>query len=173
MAFSWALGLSAISVYWKVAYPLFSQEELSGKSSFRRADQQQRLLLLVGLPVALLLSQYGDTLVLWVLGVRWEPIIPLWSWMVVASAIALANAPFQAAFQAARRERLGLFIYCIVTLLQLGIAAIMIPSVGLKAPGIAATISAVCSLVLFRVSARLVTRKGEEDSDHTASLPVG
>lgn len=157
-AFSWALALQAISILWKVSYPLFSQQEIAGTSCFRQAGRVQLFLLVLSLPLAGMAIFLGPTLIPWILDSRWRPIIPLWCWLVLASVFAIANSPYEAGMQASRHERVGLWIYFAITVLQFGLAAILLPRLGLPAVGIACMVAMLASLFAFRLYALVFVR---------------
>lgn len=151
VAFSLALALAASSIFWRVAYPVYSQHELAGHSSLAEAARAQWWVLLATLPVTALLGIFRVPLISFVLDSKWAPMASLWAWFVLAGALALAGAPYEAAFQARRRERIGLLILAASTVLQLLLAWVLLPTYGVTSAGIAACLGGTFSILAYRI----------------------
>lgn len=151
IAFSMALALQAVGIFWKVAYPHYAGMHLNGGDVIRDAFVANRWLLLAGLPLALVAGSFSDSIIDLALGEKWQPVAPLWSWLVVSGALLLANAPLDVALQAIRRERLQMFVLAVSTCLHLSVSWFLLPTYGIIAVGIAACSSTLLSSILLRI----------------------
>lgn len=164
IAFSMALAFQAVGLFWKVAYPHYASVHLQGGDAVHDAIIASRWLLLAGLPAALIAGLFSHSIIVLALGAKWQPVAPLWAWLVVAGALLLANAPLDAALQAMRREKIQMLIAGVATCLHLAISWFLLPTHGITAVGMAACASTLLSSVLLRVA----LRKGipQQPSDH-------
>ena len=151
VAFSFSLALAATSLFWRVAYPMYSQHEIAGHSSLLEASRTQRIILLVTLPVTAVVAIFSERLIGFAVEAKWTPMAPVWSWFVLAGALALANAPYEVAFQARRREKMSMVILALSTVVQLFIAWLLLPVYGVASAGMAAAASILLSIVAYRV----------------------
>lgn len=167
IAFSMALAFQAVGVFWKVAYPHYAVVKLEGGDVVREAIVASRWLLLSCLPVALLVGSFSGTIINLVLGEKWSPVAPLWSWLLAAGALRLANAPLEACLQAIRRERIQTLIFAASTSLYLVMAWLLLPTHGITAVGMAACASTVLNTILLSV----ILRKSKEPPDGRTLSP--
>jgi len=149
--FCFALAMAATSIFWRVAYPMYSQHEIAGHSSLVEAAKTQRLILLITLPITAAVAIFSKPLIALALDAKWIPMAPLWSWFVLAGALALACAPYEVAFQARRREKMAMLILALSTVVQLFIAWLLLPIFGVASAGIAAAVSISLSILAYRI----------------------
>jgi O-antigen/teichoic acid export membrane protein len=153
VAFSFALALQGVSVFWRVAYPHYSKIHIAGGDTLGMARRAQNYLLIAGLPLAMLGIWIGGYAIPLVLGEKWIPIIPLWSVFVLTGVFAMAKAPFEAAFQAIGKERMVLVLLVITTLLQLSFSWLMLHKVGIVGTAYGAIVASICTTFLYRLAA--------------------
>ena len=170
LTFSFSLATMAIGLFWRVAYPVYSQHEIAGKSSLSEASKTQAWLLAVTLPLAAVGIMLRETWVTWILGTKWLVMAPIWSWLLLAGALALANAPYEVAYQAVRQERTSLLIITFSTTAQLLLAWFLLPVMGVSAAGLATAFGVLLSVILFRLISRIMPAFGQsalETSPHS------
>jgi O-antigen/teichoic acid export membrane protein len=154
IAFSMALAFQAVGLFWKVAYPHYASVHLQGGDVIRDASVANRWLLLAGLPAALLAGYFSESIIHLALGEKWLPVATLWSWLVLAGAMLVANAPLEATLQAVRREKIQMAIVGISTGLHLTLSWLLLPAHGITAVGMAACASTLLSSILLQVTLR-------------------
>ncbi len=154
LTFSYSLAFVASGVFWRVAYPIYSRHSIEGGNPLADASKAQAWILLVALPLAAIGIVWRDFWIGSVLGVKWQPMAEIWSLLIIAGTLLLANAPFEAAFQASRREGSGMLINGMSAAVQLISAWMLLPILGLNAAGVGIVAAACFSVVCFRIAAR-------------------
>lgn len=154
LAFSYSLVIVVTALFWRVAYPTYSRHRSEGRDVHADAASMQRWILIAAIPVVAAALIGRNLWIPAILGEKWIPMTALWSWLVVAGALLLVNAPFEAAFHATRMERIGLLINGFSAALQLLIAWILLPSLGLPAAGVGMVVAITFSVVAFRIASR-------------------
>lgn len=150
LAFSMVLALQGVGLFWKVAYPHYATIHLQGGNVIHDAIEVNRWLLLLALPVALLLGFFSESIISFVLGEKWQPVAPLWAWLVVSGTLMLCNAPLEAALQALRLEKTQLTISAISTCIYFTLAWFLLSTHGIVAVGIGACAGNILSTIVLR-----------------------
>ncbi len=149
IAFSMALVLQAIGIFWRVAYPHYAAVHREGGNAPKDAVMAFRWLLILGLPTAVAIACFSEPIISLTFGEKWQPVAAVWGWLVISGSLMLANAPLEAALQAVRREKIQISISAISTFVSLGIAWILLPQYGLAGVGIAACVSNLLATILL------------------------
>lgn len=163
-AFSMALALQAMGIFWRVAYPHYARVHLNGGDASRDAVVAYRGLLALGLPAAILLACYSTPIINLLLGEKWQPVGQVWGWLVIAGALMLANAPLEAALQAVRHETLQITIAAFTTFLSITIAWFLLHVYGIAGAGMAACVGHLTASILL-----VIVHCGKNSQLRTAS----
>ena len=160
VAFSWALGMQGVAIFWRVAYPVFSAELRKKTPVLKLVNRMTFIILLVGIPVVVIAVWHAGWIIETVLTARWLPISNLWQWLVVASLFRFAIAPYEAFLQANRQEKVTMWIYVAVTLIQLIVLVIGAGKYGLAGAGISFLIGQIIGGIAFYILANRKTAEG-------------
>jgi lipopolysaccharide exporter len=154
LTFSYSLAFVACSLFWRVAYPIYARHSHEGLSPLKDASRTQIWILLLTFPFLTIAVLWKDYWIGLAFGSQWLPMAEIWSWLLVASALLLANAPFESAFQACRRERMGMLINALSATIQLLIAWLLLPILELSGAGVGMLSGITFSIICFRIAAR-------------------
>ncbi|MDB4577235.1 oligosaccharide flippase family protein [bacterium] len=154
MAFSTALSIQAIGIFWKVAYPHYSALRRDGTFEVSQVMLTSNCLAGIGLVCAGVAAFFSEDLIGFFLGQRWVVIADLWSFLLIAGAIFLSNAPFDAALLAMRKEKAQCLISLGSMLVFLITTALLLSRMGITAVGVAALVSGLSSAIALRVVAK-------------------
>ena len=162
LTFSYSLAIVVSGFFWRIAYPVYARCYVEGTDVLKEVLKNQKWIAVILLPILLITILNRTYLIKITLGEKWLPIADLWAWLVVAGALLLATAPFEAAFQASRREMTLLLICGASAAVQLLTAWLLLPLWGLTAAGVAMVTAVAFSLVCFQVTARMSKTTPEE-----------
>jgi len=150
VTFSLALTLQAAIVFWRVAFPVMARYRHEGGDPYRVARRFRTFAFFAGIPLAGIAVACGDSLIPFVLGDVWNPMIPLWNWLVVGSVVLMANAPLEAVLQATHREKQGMMVSFVVTGLQILVGWVLLPYYGLVAIGMGVLVGATIGQLILQ-----------------------
>lgn len=170
LTFSYSLAFVATALFWRVAYPTYSRHSIDGRNPLVDASKAQAWILILTLPLAAVGILWREFWIETALGSTWLPMVEVWSWLLIAGALLLANAPFEAAFHAIRRERVGMLINGVSAALQLLTAWLLLPVFGLLAAGIGMVAAIIFSLICFRLTSRKFLHGGAQIANGANSL---
>ena len=74
----------------------------------------------------------------------------VWGWLLIAGAVVLSSAPFDAVLQAVRKERLQISISAVITFIHPGLSLVLLPCIGIEGVGMAALCSAIAGHLTLR-----------------------